>query len=342
VTPTRREALAGAAALAVPAGGSAAEMIVDPSGRPGTVPTIAVALERIGVAGHPPRIRLSPGTYREKLTVTTPGLTITGAGAASVIEFGASNGAARPEGGNWGTGGSATLTIAAPGVTLERLTVRNSFDYLGARRDGAGNGAQAVALLVDRPADRTTIRDCVLEGYQDTFYLQPRTLVDRCRIVGGVDFIFGGAAGWFDRCTIVSRHVPNADPMGYVSAPSTPADQRFGLVFSRCRLEREPGVPDGAVWLGRPWRAGGNMALTGSSTFLDCWMDAHIERGGWTHMGYRGPAGDQHFLTPPEARLAEHGSRGPGAGEAGPDRRRLSDAEAAAFTHDAVLGGWRS
>ena len=332
----RRELLAMSAGLAaLPA--LAAEpwdAIVDP--RAGT---LGEALAK--ATGAPFRILLREGVFTEKLTIATPNVTIVGSGPRSIIQYGAYNGLAKPGGGTWGTGGSATLTIAAPGVTLRDLTVRNSFDFIGAKRDGAGNGAQAVALSVAREADRTTIERCHLEGYQDTFYVQTRARVSQCRIVGGVDFIFGGGAVWFDACEIVTRFVPNAEGQGYVAAPSTPEAQRFGLVFSHCRLRREQGVPDHSAWLGRPWRAGGNMSLLGQSAFLHCWMDAHIQREGWTWMGYKGPDGEQRRLTPQEARFFEYASTGPGAGPASATRRLLDAAAARDYSEANVLGGWR-
>jgi pectinesterase len=337
----RREVLAmGAGLAAFPAIARAGtpEIRVHPRRVPGTVGTIGEALARAN--GAPATIRLAPGTYVEKLTITTPGVTIIGSGPASVIAYGAYAGLRKPDGSNWGTSGSATVTVAAPGVTFRDLTIRNSFDYIGARRDGAGNGAQAVALLIGREGDRCTVERCSLEGYQDTLYIQPRARIRDCRIVGGVDFIFGGGAAWFDRCRIVTRFVPDTDSLGYIAAPSTPEAQEFGLVFNRCRIEPERGVPARSVWLGRPWRAGGNMSLLGQAAFLHCWMDAHIRREGWTWMGYRGPEGDARRLTPEEARMFEYGSLGPGAGPTGPTRKRLDAVAARRFTEANVLGGW--
>jgi pectinesterase len=314
------------------------DAVVDPRRSPGTVGTIAEALA--GATGTPFRILLKPGVFAEKLTITQPNVTIEGSGPASVIVYGAYAGLRKPDGSNWGTSGSATVTVAAPDATFRNLTIRNSFDYIGAKRDNAGNGAQAVALLIGREADRCTVEHCSLEGYQDTLYIQPRARIAGCRIVGGVDFIFGGGAVWFDRCAIVTRFVPNTDSLGYIAAPSTPAAQEFGLVFSHCRLGREPGVPDHRVWLGRPWRAGGNMSLVGQAAFLHCWMDAHIRREGWTWMGYKGPEGDQRRLTPEEARMFEYGSTGPGAGPVSATRKALDAARAARFTRANVLGDW--
>jgi pectinesterase len=278
------------------------------------------------------------GVLIEKLTIAVPNVTIVGSGRGTVLSFGTYAGLKHPDGNNWGTGRTGTLTVSAPGTTLRNLTIRNSFDYISARRDSAGNGAQAVALSIGRDADRTTVDRCVLLGYQDSFYLQTPSLITDTRIVGGVDFIFGGAAAWFERCEIVTRYVPDAEGFGYVAAPSTPAAQEFGLVFANCRLGREKGVPDRSAWLGRPWRAGGNMALLGQAAFLRCWMDGHIRREGWTWMGYKGPDGDQRRLTPPEARLYEFGNTGPGAGAAGDDRKLLTAEEARRYTRSKVIG----
>lgn len=319
------------------------DVVVSKDGAPGTVATIAEALALADHRTRPDfRILVEDGIHAEKLTIDRPDVTLIGRSPAAVITASISAGTRRADGTNWGTSGSATITVTAPGVTLRGLTIRNDYDYLAARAAGDGviTGNQAVALLIDRGADRTFVEDCRIESYQDTLYVQPRALLRRCRIAGGVDFIFGGGAALFEACEIVTRHVPGAPGQGYVAAPSTPAAQRFGLVFDHCRLTREPGVPDVSAYLGRPWRAGGNMALTGSATFLHCWMDAHIRPDGWTSMGYRDPAGVQHMLTPQEARLAEFATTGPGAAPAGNTRRHLTPAEAAAFTPAAILGGW--
>lgn len=348
-TAVGRRAFLGAAGLALAAAPAlraaprvaAADVVVSARGGPGTVATLGAALdlaERAG--GRPFRILVEPGTWREKLHVRAPNVTIEGQGPGAVIVFGAAAGLSSPDGTRWGTGRSATLTVEAAGVTLRNLTIRNDFDYVAARRDPAGNGAQAVALMLGREADRARVERCRIESWQDSLYVQARALFSRCRIAGVVDFIFGGGAAFFDRCEIVTRRVPDAAEQGYIAAPSTPLAQKFGLVFSGCRLLREAGVPDGSAWLGRPWRAGGNMELTGQAAYLRCWMDAHIRREGWTSMGYAGPGGVRQMLAPHEARLVEYGSIGPGAGPAGPERHLLGAEEASGFTLRNVLGGW--
>ena len=314
-----RLAALGGAMLASPAFAAPArrapDAIVSRSGRAGTIGTVAAALELARRAGRPFRIFVEAGLYHEKLRIAAPGVTLAGAGSDTIIGYDASAGQAGPGGKPWGTSGSASLTVEAPGVTLCDLTIANSFDFLSSRPSGEHGGRQAVALSLAAGADRTIVRRCAIAGYQDSFYLRSgRALVDSCRIAGGTDFIFGGAAALLRDCRIVSRHIPGASIQGYVAAPSTPAAQEAGLVFQRCRLVREPGVPDASVFLGRPWRAGGDMSLTGMALFLDCWMDRHIRPEGWSGMRYRAPGAEPGWLMPHEARLFEAGSRGPGAG----------------------------
>lgn len=346
--PTRRSVIVGACAGGVIAGTGFAQarssawidIAVDPDPRTSGARSIADALVKAAALAPAPgqriRLLLAPATYREKTTVTQPGLTIEGRAPGAILVFDAAAGKPSPDGTPWGTGRSATLTLAAPGATLRNLTIRNDFDYPANQAPPAGNGSQAVALSVARGADDTLIEHCSLEGYQDTLYLSARTRMRHCRISGNVDFIFGGAFALLDRCTIVSRFVSGAT-IGFVAAPSTPATDPYGLIFRDCRLVRERGVPDGTIFLGRPWRAGGNMSLLGMAAYLDCWMDAHVARAGWTSMGFRGPDGRQRQLMPLEARLFESNSRGPGSAE-DPLRRQLGAEQGAALRAKTIWG----
>ena len=302
--------------------------------------SISAALIDAATLPAPVIVEIAPGLYREKLRVAVAHVTLVAAGPGVTIANGDAAGHIAPDGRPWGTGRTATLTVDAPGVTLRGLTIRNDFDYIADSVSHASGGAQAVALSIGRAADRTLVERCAVEGFQDTLYVASRSLFRRCRIVGGVDFIFGGAAALFQGCDIVTRFVPGAAEAGFVAAPSTLAADRFGLVFDRCHLTREPGVPDRSAWLGRPWRAGGNMAILGAAAFLRCRLEAHIQPAGWTGMGFTDPAGVGRVLTPEESRLFEWRSTGPGAAGASASRKHLTDREAKAFAPDAILQGW--
>ena len=111
----------------------AAIRIVSRNGRAGTIGTVAAALELARRAGRPFRIFVEAGLYHETLRIAAPGVTLAGAGPDTIIGYDASAGQAGPGGKPWGTSGSASLTVEAPGVTLCDLTIANSFDFLSSR-----------------------------------------------------------------------------------------------------------------------------------------------------------------------------------------------------------------
>lgn len=59
--------------------------------------------------------------------------------------------------------------MAASNVRIAHLTVENAFDYMAHQQ--TMRDLQAVAVLVDRAADRTVFHDCILCGYQDTLFV---------------------------------------------------------------------------------------------------------------------------------------------------------------------------
>src|SRR5690242_12250683 len=127
-----------------------------------------------------------------------------------------------------------STTIDADDFTAENITFENS----------AGPVGQALAIRVD--GDKATFRNCRFLGWQDTILLnRGRQYFENCFICGHVDFIFGAATAWFEKCHI------NCLRAGYITAASTPVDVPYGFVFSNCKITGEPGVQS---LLGRPWR----------------------------------------------------------------------------------------
>ena len=179
-----------------------------------------------------------------------------------------------------GTFGTATAVIDADDFTAEKLSFENA----------AGPVGQALAIRVD--GDRAVFRNCRFLGWQDTVLLnRGRQYFEGCTISGHVDFIFGAATAFFERCTILVRQD------GYITAASTPEEQPFGFVFSRCSIRGE--TPEVRTYLGRPWRAFAKVA------FLHTEMSDVVRPEGW------------HDWSRPErtrtVRYAEHDSSGPGA-----------------------------
>ena len=256
-------------------------------------------------------IRLSEGVFKENIRIETHHLILTGQGVGKTIITG-SLGAAEilDDGLKRGTFRTQTVFLHGNQITLRDLTIENT----------AGPGkiaGQALALYAD--GDGLYFENVELLGYQDTLFTGPlpekerekggfrgpmeyeprvrgRHFYRNCLIAGTVDFIFGGAQAWFENCELRCR---KGDEQCYITAASTPQDQRVGYIFNRCRITAEEGA--GRCWLGRPWREGAKVVL------LNCELEAPIEPEGWH---------DWSDPTDPDRTFfGEYASRGPGAND---------------------------
>lgn len=265
-------------------------------------------------------IKIAPGTYKELVTVPSDdsNIILEGRNAGkTIITY---NLGARDKGKNGkeiGTFHTPTVTILGRNITAEHLTFVNSY----------GKGSQAVAV---RTGDGPVIfRHCRFLAWQDTLYVhnaRAKIYFSKCLIQGAVDFIFGKSRAVFNHCTI--RSVGSA----CLTAPATPKNQRFGLVFLHCHLTASKHVARGSVYLGRPWRA------YGSTTYIDCRMSADIAPVGWLNW-----QGTKYYKT---ARFSEYHSTGPGANAKARVKwsHQLTKAQAAEYTVKAILGNgpWNS
>lgn len=302
---------------------------------------LAKALASLPDNGEEAVVHLAPGVYREKLTISRPHTTLQGENAAdTAIQWDDGAYIILEDGMKRGTFRTATLMVDACHVTLRNLSIINA----AAPREQVG---QAVALYAD--GDYFVCEGCILKSCQDTLFTAPlppkevekngfigpkqfaprtpqRHVYRRCRIQGDIDFIFGGAAAWFEDCDIVAidgRADRSTPCEGFATAASTPEGQTYGYVFSHCRFLGE-GVEDGTLYLGRPWREFAQTVL------LHCYVGPHICPEGWHD--WNKPAFHQHGF------YAEHGSYGPGAaGERAPYLRRLTEEEAAAYTLENLM-----
>ena len=259
-------------------------------------------------------ILVRPGVYEERVEVRIPGVVITGesleAAEKTIITLGLGAKEILGDGKKRGTFRTYTFFVNARDVTLAFLTIENS----------AGPGelaGQAIALYAD--GDRLTVDSCRLLGWQDTLFTAPlppqeiekdgfvgpgqfspregrRQYYKDCYIEGDVDFVFGGAAAYFECCTFFSKG-RNREAPGFVTAPSTPQGHRFGYVMDHCRFTGD--CPDRTVFLGRPWREWGRVVL------LFCQIGPHIKAEGWDDWG-KGQAHEAAFF-------AEYGCIGSGS-----------------------------
>ncbi|MEU5216993.1 pectinesterase family protein [Streptomyces sp. NPDC020807] len=284
---------------------------------------------------------LAPGTYRETVVVTAARKDMTWIGATGdpkdvVVVHDNAAGTPRPEGGTYGTSGSATTTLQADGFTAHAVTFANDF----LRTDLPGNpGTQAVALKAQ--GDRSAFFHCRFLGHQDTLYADSMSLghfarqyYAHCYVEGDVDFVFGRARAVFEHChfrTLVRTDLAGA-PYGFVFAPSTAVANPHGFLVSRSRVTSE--APDGFYKLARPWVPGSDPTARPSLVVRDSVLSAGIDAVA--------PYANMRDVHPWQAqRFAEYRNTGRGAAISVPENRpQLTGAEADAVNRAAYLGDW--
>src|SRR5437764_5855246 len=243
----------------------------------------AVMAVPAGSPDSPVIIRIKPGTYKELIYVQREKRFFRFVGedaARTILTYDLNANLKGLDGKPIGTFRTPSTQIDADDFTAENITFANS----------AGPVGQALALRVD--GDRVTFRNCRFLGWQDTILLnRGRQYFENCYIEGHVDFIFGAATAFFERCHI------HALKDGYLTAASTPDNQPFGFVFSHCRITGA--TPEVKTYLGRPWRA------YSAVTFLHTEMSAVVRPEGWHNWNF--PEREQ------TGRYAEYESHGPGA-----------------------------
>lgn len=261
-------------------------------------------------------IYVKKGVYKEKLIIPSwlTNITICGEDRDNTIitwddhanikmPVGGLDSEAAVKGKPMGTFRTYTLKVQGSYITLKDITIENNAAKLG----------QAVALHTE--GDHILIQNCRLLGNQDTVYTGvggTRVAFYDCYIEGTTDFIFGPSIAWFQNCEIHSK------ANSYITAASTPAGQKYGYVFYKCRLTADKDVDK--VYLGRPWRP---FATT---IFMDCELGKHIRPEGWHNWN--------NAKNEETARYAEYGNKGEGASTKNRVKwsKQLSKKEAAKVT----------
>ncbi len=281
----------------------------------GQYKTIAAALNTISSSNTTPtQLRIKPGTYREKLSITKPFVTFcgeTGKETSTILTYSDGASTLNSSGTAIGTSGSASVTIKTNDISMENITIENSF----------GVGSQAVALLAQ--GQRLQFRNCRLLANQDTLYAHSGTQYYRnCHIQGTVDFIFGAATAVFENNTIHSVGGGSA-----LTAPSTEQTVPYGLVFLGGKVTAASSVSKGSVALGRNWRP------YGAATYIRTELGQHISAVGWVKMSEN---------TLDTARFSEYLTTGAGANASAraPQSKQLSASEAAKYTISNIFGSW--
>ncbi|MFB6320735.1 pectinesterase family protein [Saccharicrinis sp. FJH54] len=259
-------------------------------------------------------ILIKKGTYKEKLVLAASKTNITFIGEDRDNTILTYDDYARKKnsfGEEVGTTGSTSFYIFGDGFRAENLTFQNS----------AGPVGQAVAVRID--GDKAAFKNCRFLGNQDTLYPhgdRSRQYYRDCYIEGTVDFIFGWSTALFEGCTIYCKG------KGYVTAPSTNEETKFGFVFKNCKITGS--AEKATFYLGRPWRP------YGKSVFISCELGDMIKPEGWNNWGSTEKEKTAFF--------AEYANTGPGAdlSERVTWSHQLTEQEASRYTQTEILGDW--
>lgn len=225
------------------------------------------------------------GDYPEKITLYRHNIRLVGIGQVKIHHhlYARQTGSDDEE---LGTFRTATFFVNATNVLLENLTIVND----------AGNDTQIIgqAVAFYGEGNNIILQNCIIEGHQDTICLGPlpdlqkngtpfvterieqvyptqNYQFDHCRILGTVDFIFGGGQANFINCQLVALARHEDGEVDYLTAASSARGSQ-GFLFKRCAVQSIGNQP---YFLGRPWR---EYAVT---TFEQCLFDANLVGAGW-------------------------------------------------------------
>jgi pectate lyase/pectin methylesterase-like acyl-CoA thioesterase/fibronectin type 3 domain-containing protein len=270
-------------------------------------------------------ISIAPGTYKEKLVVTSPYITLVGAGMdETVITYGDYAGTTATTGQTGHTGNtflSQTVDVKADYFQAFNLTIENS-------STPRSKVAQAVALSLK--SDMVVLDGVRLKGYQDTLYNglngqnAGRHYIANSIIEGDVDFIFGEAPTVvLDNVTMLL--VSTEGGGGHITAGAQKNVDDIGYVIINSRVEDDASA-QGAYDLGRPWKDYADVSFI--NTFIN---SEKMIAAGWV----TACAG-----TCKTSELSEYNSYGPGAAASSRTAAVMETAAEADRTIPQLFGGW--
>uniref|UniRef100_A0A804QYZ6 Pectinesterase n=1 Tax=Zea mays TaxID=4577 RepID=A0A804QYZ6_MAIZE len=215
-------------------------------------------------------IRVNPGTYTEKVSISAMRafITLEGAGADStIVQWGdTADSPTGAKGRPLGTFNSASFAVNAQYFLARNITFKNTSPV---PRPGA-TGKQAVALRVS--ADNAAFVGCSFLGAQDTLYDHSgRHYYKECYIQGSVDFIFGNALSLYEDCHV---HAIALDYGALTAQNRQSMLEDTGFSFVNCRV-----TGSGALYLGRAWGTFSRVV------FAYTYMDDIIIPKGWYNWG---------------------------------------------------------
>lgn len=257
----------------------------------GNVKTVQEAFDKVPANNTSTfTIFVKKGTYKQKIKLAKGknNVLLIGEDVASTIltfdDYAAKAGS---------TSGSYSTLIEADNFTAQNITFENTID---SRLSQYATNGQAVALNVT--GDKVSFYNCVIKGYQDTFFNSGKGRVyTKCSTIKGtVDFIFGSGVNIFEDCIIV-----NLKSSATTAASNKNVNNKYNYLFLHCELKAE--TSGLSCTLGRPWGAEARVV------FYECVEGSHIKAEGWQNWSSADYSKTAYF--------AEYKCTGPGAKTSG-------------------------
>ncbi|KAK6260351.1 Pectinesterase, partial [Theobroma cacao] len=219
------------------------------------------------------RILISPGHFREKVTIPAnkPCIFLEGAGSKlTSIEWGD----------HMDTCDSATFTSSPDNIVAKGISFKNIYN-IPSGPDAKKKVEPALAVRIY--GDKSAFYNCAFFGLQDTLWdVQGRHYFYNCYIEGAVDFIFGSGQSIYEKCEInltAGKYAPEY-PNGYITAQGrNSSDDPSGFVFKYCVF-----TGYGKTYLGRAYGAYSRVIIYKSvlsdailASGWDAWRYVHHE-----------------------------------------------------------------
>ena len=283
-----------------------------------TIGEAITAAEQSASETTPYYILVTAGTYQEHVEINKPYIHLTGQSREEVIITDNKN---KDDNGNLGK--TATVFINADNVSLDNLTIHNTY----------GSGKQALALYT--LGDRITVTQCHIEGWQDTYRTGKsgqRHLVRQCSISGTTDFIYNAGDVFFDGDTLLLTNTTNV-----IVAPSH-INPQWGYVFRNTTIGTASNISSATTDLGRPW--GDTPMVSFISTRLA--DNVSINAAGWRDMGGLPIQMAEYNTCDAQGQavdLSQRKTTFTADGKTATSKAVLTEAEAAQYTIQNVLSG---
>lgn len=224
---------------------------------------------------------INGGVYNENVIIDMPYISIINNSSEDVvIIYDRANGHIEKEK-SFGTDKTATFTLTenAKQFYAKNITFVNSYNIDDLNRK------QVQAVAFQSLADMVFLENCKFIARQDTLYLRgaskgqfektaknARVYLKKCYVEGTVDFIFGDATAYFDKCKLKMVYNKNG---GHFTAPNTTI-YNIGFVFNECEfiVDDKFSLKDCLkIDLGRPWQCDKDYPnYASNSVFINCKM----------------------------------------------------------------------